>query len=162
MTAPARRFSTHTSHVNLEAQRKRELGQIHKAKAELGWSDDDYRFHLRNLTGKNSSKDLDHAGRRKVLDHMAACGFKPKAKPFKPFDQADKIHWLWKKIGEAGGLRDNSQVALLAFVGHTTGTGVSDLKFLPVNSASKVIEALKAWLDRAKKAQEKVQGAGHA
>lgn len=159
------RFTTQTNQVNpinLEVQRKRELGQIHKAKADLGWNDDDYRFHLRNLTGKSSAKDLDHAARRKVLDHMAACGFKPKAKPFKPFDQADKIRWLWKKIGEAGGLRDDSQEALLSFVGNTTGVGVSDLKFLPVKDASKVIEALKAWLDRAKKAQEKVQGAGHA
>lgn len=155
-----RRFTTHTSQINpanLEAQRKRELGQIHKAKADLGWSEDDYRFHLRNLTGKSSSKDLDHAARRKVLDHMAACGFKPKAKPFKPFDQADKIRWLWKKIGEAGGLRDDSQAALLVFAGRSTGTGVSDLKFLPVRQASTVIEALKAMLDRAKKAQKETQ-----
>lgn len=149
------RFTTHTNQLNIDAQRKRELGQIHKGKAELGWSEDDYRFHLRNLTGKNSSKDLDHAGRRKVLDHMAACGFKPKTKPFKPFDQADKIRWLWKKVGEAGGLRDTSQAALLLFVGRTTGMGVSDLKFLPVKEASKAIEALKAWLDRAKAQTQK-------
>jgi len=157
-----RSFTTHTNPVNMDAERKRELGQIHKGKADLGWSEDDYRFHLRNLTGKNSAADLDHAGRRKVLDHMAACGFKPKTKPFKPFDQADKIRWLWKKVGEAGGLREDSPAALLRFAGNTTGTGVSDLKFLPVKDASKVIEALKAWLDRAKRAQEKVQGAGHA
>lgn len=147
-----RRFTTHTNPVNLEAQRKRELGHIHEGQKALGWSEDDYRFHLRNLTGKSSSKDLDHTGRRKVLDHMAACGYKPKAKPFKPFDQAEKIRWLWKKIGEAGGLHDDSQAALLVFAGRTTGTGVSELKFLPVREASNVIEALKAMLDRAKKA----------
>jgi phage gp16-like protein len=137
----------------MESQRKRDLGHIHQGKAALQWSDDDYRFHLRSLTGKTSSAELDRAGRRKVLDHMAACGFKPKAKAFKPFDQAAKIQWLWKQIDKAKGLRDASAEALLAFVGRTTGSGVSDLKFLPVRDASKVIEALKAMLDRAKRAQ---------
>ena len=152
MTAATRRFAAHTNAANIDAQRKRELGHIHQGKAALAWSDDDYRFHLRNLTGKTSASELDAAGRAKVLAHMAACGFKPKA-AFKPFDQAAKIEWLWRKVGEAGGLRDASPAALLAFVSRTTGTGVSDVKFLPTLDASKVIEALKAMLDRAKRAQ---------
>lgn len=154
MTTSTRRFTAHTNQANTQAQRKRELGHIHQGKAALGWSDDDYRFHLVNLTSKTSAAELDTAGRAKVLAHMAACGFKPKASSFKPFDQAAKIAWLWKKLGEAGGLRDASPAALIAFVGRTTGTGVSDLKFLPTLDASKVIEALKAMLDRAKRAQE--------
>lgn len=156
-TTTARRFTAHTNTVNADVQRKRELGHIHQGRAALRWSDDDYRFHLRNLTGKTSSAELDAAGRRKVLDHMATLGYAPKASTFKTFDQAAKIKWLWKKIGEHGGLRDSSPAALLAFIGRTTttGRGYSDVKFVPTLEASKVIEALKAMLDRAKRARGK-------
>lgn len=153
-TTQRRTFTAHTSQANIEAARKRDLGHIHQGKKALAWTDEDYRFHLVNLTGKSSSSQLDAAGRAKVLAHMSALGFKPKAQAFKPFDQAAKIKWLWRKIGEAEGLRDASPQALLAFVGRTTGTGVSDVSFLPTASASKVIEALKAMLDRAKLAQK--------
>lgn len=154
MTSTTRRpFTAHTNVGAVEAQRKRELGHIHQGKAALGWSEDDYRFHLHNLTGKSSSAELDAAGRAKVLARMATLGFKPKAAKFQPFDQAAKIKWLWKKIGEHNGLRDPSPAALLAFIGRTTGSGYSDVKFVPTMEASKVIEALKAMLDRAKRAQ---------
>lgn len=157
-TTTARRFTAHTNTSNVDAQRKRELGHIHQGKAALGWTNDDYQFHLQNLTGWSSAAQLDAAGRRKVLAHMATLGYTPKASKFQPFDQAAKIKWLWKKIGEAGGLRDPSPAALLLFVGNATGTGVADVKFLPTLEASKVIEALKAMLDRAKRAQ----GTSHA
>ena len=114
MATTARRFTAHTNADNVQAQRKRELGHIHQGRAALCWSDDDYRFHLRNLTEKDSASDLDAVGRRKVLDHMATLGYKPKAAKFQPFDQAAKIKWLWKKIGEAGGLRDASPAYLIA------------------------------------------------
>lgn len=146
-------FSVHTSPAAVAAQRKRELGHIHQGKAALHWTDDDYRYHLRNVTGKTSSADLDAAGRRKLLDHMAACGWRPAAPVAKPFGQAEKIAWLWKKLGEADGIQDASTPALMAFVGRTTGMTVADLKFLPVQQASTVIEALKSWLDRAKRAK---------
>lgn len=153
MATTTRRFTAHTNADNVDAQRKRELGHIHQGKAALGWSDDDYRYHLREWTGKASAAELDLAGRRKVLMQMETLGYTPKAAKFQPFDQAAKIKWLWRKIGEAGGLRDASPAALLTFVGRSTGARVSDLKFLPTAEASKVIEALKAMLDRAKRAQ---------
>lgn len=155
MATTTRRFTSHGNAGNIEVQRKRELGQIHKGKASLGWSDDDYRFHLRHLTGKSSSAELDAGGRRKVLNHMAMLGFAPKVSTFKPFDQAAKIKWLWKKLDEHGGLVDPSPAALLLFVGRQTSAGVSDVKFLTVPQASNVIEALKAMLDRAKRVQGK-------
>ena len=141
------------SAANSDAMRRRELGHIHQGKAALQWSEEDYRFHLRNLTGKCSAAELDANGRRVVLAHMASLGYTPTAAKFRVFDQAEKIKWLWRKIGEAGGLRDPSPSALLAFVGRTTGIGVADVKFLPTLEASKVIEALKAMLDRAKTAR---------
>lgn len=139
------------------AQRKRDLGHIHAGKKALNWSDDDYRFHLVNLTGKASAAELEAAGRRKVLDHMATLGFVPKSSTFKPFDQAAKIKWLWKKIDEHKGLRDSSHAALLVFVGRTTGSGYSDVKFIPTREASRVIEALKAMLTRAERAQREAE-----
>lgn len=156
MTTNVRRtFTAHTSPTSAADARKRELGHIHQGKTALQWSDDDYRIHLRRLTGKSSSADLDAAGRRTVLSHMATCGWTPPSKAFKPFDQAAKITWLWKKLGEANALTDPSKPALMAFVARTAGMGVSDLKFLPVTQASTVIEALKSWLDRAKKQERK-------
>lgn len=158
-TTTRRNFTAHANQANADAQRKRELGHIHQGKAALAWSDDDYRYHLFDLTGKTSAAELDAAGRAKVLALMATGGYKPKGSTFKPFDQAAKIKWLWKKIGAAGGLRDASEAALLAFVGRHTGKGVSDVKFLPTADASKVIEALKAMLTRAERAklQEQIQ-----
>ncbi len=138
--------------------RNRDLGHIHQGKKALGWSDDDYRFHLVNLTGLNSAGDLDAKARAKVLAHMATLGFQPKARAYKPFDQIDKIKWLWRKVYEAGGLRNGSDQALMAFVHRTAGMPVSDLRFLPTLQASTVIEALKAMLDRANAKQEERHG----
>lgn len=156
-TTTSRHLTAHTNKAAADAQRKRELGQIHAGKKALNWSDDDYRFHLVNITGKSSSADLDAAGRAKVLARMEAAGYKPKATGFKPFDQAARIKWLWKKVGAAGGVRDASETALLAFVGRTTGQGVADVKFLPTQDASNVIEALKAMLSRAERAKLQAQ-----
>jgi phage gp16-like protein len=157
VTTTHRHLTSHTNKPAADAQRRRELGQIHAGKKALNWSEDDYRFHLMDLTGKTSSADLDAAGRAKVLARMEAAGYKPKAAGYKPFDQAAKIKWLWKKIGAAGGLRDASDSALLVFIERHHGRGVSDVKFLPTNEASNVIEALKAMLTRAERAmlQEK-------
>ena len=58
------------------------LAQIHIAKAQLGMDDDTYRAMLWGVARVRSSKELDHAGRAKVLAHLVACGFKarpPKA-----------------------------------------------------------------------------------
>ena len=146
-------FTPVTSRANVDAQRKRELGLIHMGRCALGWSEEDYRYHLVHQTGKASAAELDAAGRRQLLDHMAACGWTPK-RSFRPFGQADKIKWLWRKLGDAGALRETGDQALLAFVGHTTGMGVSNVKFLPVHESSTVIEALKSWLGRAQRAQD--------
>lgn len=150
-----RRFTATTNQSKAAAQRKRELGHIHQGRAVLGWSEDDYRYHLHRLTGRSSSADLDDAGRAKVLAHMATLGYKPKASTFKPFTQAAKIQWLWRKIDEHGGLHDASHAALLAFVSRTSGMKVDSLDWLPVREASDAIEALKAMLDRAKRAQRR-------
>lgn len=56
--------------------RNRELAQIHIAKQTLGLDDDTYRDMLWTVGRVRSSADLDHAGRRRVLEHLKARGWK--------------------------------------------------------------------------------------
>lgn len=61
--------------------RKRELALIHVAKAQLGLDDETYRAMLFAIARVKSAADLDWAGRKKVLDHLKAGGFKIKSRP---------------------------------------------------------------------------------
>lgn len=64
-----------------DIDQKRGLQLIHIAKSQLGMDDETYRAMLSTVAGVKSAKDLDGAGRDKVLQHLKRCGFKPKAKP---------------------------------------------------------------------------------
>ena len=94
--------------------RNADLARIHMGVAALRWSDGEYRDILCARTGKTSASELDATQRKAFIEHLQRCGWKPAKKPF---TQADKIAWLWRKLGDAGGLRDGSQAALRAFVG---------------------------------------------
>ena len=59
--------------------RNSDLVKIHIAKKQLDLSDDEYRAILSGRGGADSAKDLDHAGRQRVLDYFKTRGFKPKA-----------------------------------------------------------------------------------
>jgi phage gp16-like protein len=59
--------------------RNSDLVKIHIAKKQLNLSDDEYRAILSGRGGADSAKDLDHAGRQRVLDYFKTRGFKPKA-----------------------------------------------------------------------------------
>lgn len=61
--------------------RKRELAQIHIAKAQLGMDDETYRAMLWTIARVKSAGDLDWAGRKRVLDHFKASGAKLGGKP---------------------------------------------------------------------------------
>lgn len=56
-----------------DALRKAELAKIHIHKQQLGLDDAAYRDLLAAVCGVKSSADLDARGRRKLLDHLAAC-----------------------------------------------------------------------------------------
>lgn len=60
--------------------RKRELAMIHIGKQQVGMDDESYRAMLWACGRVHSSKDLDYAGRQKVIEHLKKCGFKV-AKP---------------------------------------------------------------------------------
>jgi len=63
-----------------EKYRRAELAKIHIAKKDLGLPEDVYRAMLLEIGGKESSADLDRAGRGRVLDHLKALGWQPKHK----------------------------------------------------------------------------------
>lgn len=63
--------------------RNNDLALIHIAKKQLGLDDDAYRDMLWAVARVRSAKNLDHAGRAKVLDHLKRCGFKG-ANPKRP------------------------------------------------------------------------------
>lgn len=59
-----------------DSTRTRELAMIHVAKKQLGLDDETYRAMLWTVARVRSSAALDFAGRKNVLDHMKARGFK--------------------------------------------------------------------------------------
>ena len=72
--------------------RKRQLAQIHIAQTQLGMDDSAYREMLWAIGRVRSAKELDWAGRKRVLDHLAKCGFKPRGGSGRPnnIDSADR------------------------------------------------------------------------
>lgn len=56
-------------------QRTRDLAAIHVGKKALGLDDDTYRAMLWTVARVRSAADLDHAGRRAVIEHMRQRGF---------------------------------------------------------------------------------------
>lgn len=56
--------------------RKSDLAMIHIAKKALGLDDETYRSMLFTVARVTSSRELDHAGRIAVLNHMKARGWK--------------------------------------------------------------------------------------
>lgn len=64
--------------LTAEQQRKRDLAQIHIAKAQLGLDDDTYRDILQRIGKVSSSRDLSTTDRLRVLQHLKTKGWKPK------------------------------------------------------------------------------------
>lgn len=133
--------------------RRRELAMIHMAKAELRMADDTYRDLLWTVGRVRSSADLDWVGRKKLLEHLRACGWKPrpaaKARPTRPMAddaQSKKIRAMWLALHGAGVVRDSSERALASYVKRQTR--VEALEWLHMDQAEKVIEALKKWAHR--------------
>lgn len=76
--------------------RNGDLARIHIAKQQLGMTDEDYRAMLWTHGRVTSSKDLDFAGRRRVLDYLSSIGFKPQPakvakRPSRPTPAPDKL-----------------------------------------------------------------------
>jgi len=116
--------------------------------AALAWSEADYRNILQAKTGRASAGDLDSTGRKRFLEHLRQCGWKPQGNGPRLTKQQWLVQRLWKDLGQAGALEDKSAAALNRFI--KAQGGPDELRFLGTSHASLVIEALKSWLQRVK------------
>ena len=140
--------------VDHPGARRADLAAIHVAKKALGWDDDTYRDVMSTVcAGVRSAGDLDHAGRKRWLAHLAACqaaaGLKParqapERKPWGP--QLRKLWSLWQQLADAGRVNDRGRPALQAWV--TSQTGVSRLEWLTEQQLDLVLGQAKRWLAR--------------
>lgn len=135
--------------------KRREIAMIHIAKQQLGMDDETYRAALWSVARVKSSSELDFAGRKKVLDHFKACGFKvrstgkAKAQPSRPlaeYPEAKKIRALWLMLHELGAVKNPSEEALASYVKRMTR--VDALQWITGAQAETVIESLKKWAMR--------------
>jgi hypothetical protein len=110
-----------------------------------------WRDYLENRTGKRSLREMTPAQLREVL-----LGLRPDNRPYhgKPRHvagaQMGKIRAEWIEIVKLGGVQDGSEEALSAWIAKTSG---QDIGLLDVKTASKLIEQLKAWQRRLKRAK---------
>ena len=129
--------------------RRKEIQMIKIAQKQLGMDDDTYRALLWSAARVKSCTALDWAGRKKVLDHFEACGFKrtkPQTRTLADDPQSKKIRALWLELHAAGKVRNPDESALDAFCKRQTGRDA--LQWLNGREASALIEELKKWLAR--------------
>jgi len=135
--------------------RDREIKLIHVAKRELQLDDDTYRAMLFSIARVRSAKDLDWTGRKKVLDHMKARGFKVKSGRNAPANRSKsdkydarygKARKLWSLLHDARHVEHNTDAAFNAYVKRQTG--MEHWRFLNSHQINTLIESLKDWCDR--------------
>ncbi|MDP3841063.1 MAG: regulatory protein GemA [Oxalobacteraceae bacterium] len=135
--------------------RDREIKLIHVARRELGLDEETYRAMLQQVAGVESSAELTWQGRKKVLDHFKAKGFKVKSKAApgkaaKPDPDADaqyrKIRALWTELHDGGVVRVNTDAAVRVYIKRMTGC--DDYRFCNGAQVVTVIEGLKKWIGR--------------
>lgn len=82
--------------------RRNDLAKIHVAKKQLGLDDETYRDMLWTLARVRSAADLDDAGRKAVLEHLQARGFRPKRKrgPTPAGDRAPLLRKVYALLGD--------------------------------------------------------------
>ncbi len=132
--------------------RRRELAQIHIAKKDLAMDEDAYRAVIRSVSNNatDSAGSLDWRGRKKLLDHLKACGFNGKKAAtthiFPKSPMWSKIWALWQQLADCGKVNERNAKALLKFCQHHTK--VELVQWMDEQMQSSIIEALKSWLDR--------------
>lgn len=139
--------------------RARDIQLIHVAKSKLGMDDETYRAMLWSIARVQSSTDLDFAGRQRVLEHLRKCGGLKPSRGITATDPVSrKIRSQWLRLRDLGELRDASEGALASYVERVTG--VKALQWLNSDQAASVIESLKAWEKRIRKARQGAQPGG--
>lgn len=133
---------------------------IHVAKRDLQLDEETYRQLLNTYAGVDSTRDMDIRQLNQTLEAMKKIGFKihtkQKDKLTATDDQSRKIRSLWLEMADEGFIRDSSERAINVYVHRITG--ISRLDWLSTLAAGRVIETLKKWQARERKAQEELQG----
>lgn len=119
-----------------------DLARIHIAKKELKLDEKTYRGILRDRYHLESAADLTPHQVADLIDLFRAKGWRPASA-----GQLGLIHVLWHKLEGAKAIRHGDDAALDAFIAHNTDK--DGLRHLTVIEASRVIEMLKKWLERA-------------
>lgn len=142
--------------------RRAELGWIHQGAAALGLrtatDDTAYRDMLWAVARVRSAADLDMAGRRRVLDHLAGLGWKraapPARKPSKGDGQVRFLRMLWIKLFQAGHVADGTERAFRAYIrGESArydpaGRGWDAPELIDRDTRRQLIEHMKRWATR--------------
>lgn len=132
------------------SDRRVDLAKIHMAAKDLGWDDPTYREILWSVCRVRSSAELDFAGRQRLLEHLAKCGWKsrpPKGSAPAGDAQSGMIRKLWAQLHELGLVRDPSERALAAWIRRETG--IQAVQWLSATQKQRTIEKLKHWRARA-------------
>ena len=134
---------------NTQNSRNKLIQLIHIGKANMGLSDDAYRAFLGGVAGKQSCKDMTERQLAAVLRSMRRNGFEQLPQRVKPIEkgratleQLEYIKGMWAVCA-----RNKNDAALLAFVNRIAG--VKALRFLTVETAQKVILALRDMMAKA-------------
>ena len=131
--------------------------KIHVGCRELGLDGDARQALQLAVTGKASMKDMTEADLNDLLNRLKQDGFKARSggKKHAKASRADLrlIHVLWRKLGEAGKLRDPSRKGLNKFIRKRFGKAWSnvpaDVDMMRDHvEIDQVIQALKAWGQR--------------
>lgn len=129
--------------------RKGRYAKLAIARKQLCLDEDAFRDRLERETGKRSMRQMSIAELDKVLDGFKKDGFRPARRPVvSSRPEVRKVFALWKELDDQDKLRSGgSRESLRAFVKRMTG--VDDPNFMSGAQAGVVIEALKAWGERA-------------
>jgi phage gp16-like protein len=119
-----------------------DLAKIHIAKKDLGLDDATYRGMLWDRYHRESAAELSDRQAADLIELFHEKGWRPAS-----FRQRSLIYALWHQLEARGAIRQPGEPALVAFVEHATGKHA--LRQLTVREASRVIEMLKKWRERA-------------
>lgn len=142
-----------------EILHRRQIAVVHIAKDRLRMTDEDYRALLWEAAGVSSSRDLDGAGFRAVMNRFEALGFvagNPKAPQYGAREgmataaQIGAIRAQWRSWYD--GEEEARAQALRRWMERCYR--VSDLRFCDVTTAQKAIEGLKAMNERRRRGMQ--------
>jgi len=130
-----------------------QVKKIHALKGKLSLDDDTYRATLSGYGVKTSTR-LSIAKADELIadleDKAVAAGVWEKRTSVKrrlgDDPQTSKIQGLWASLHKAGKVESNSAKALSAYVKRMSGKDA--LKWCSTYEKGRIIEALKAWLER--------------